>query len=56
MSLLEGTYVGTEGWSKGGRSETAGMRATTEDEHLGVQQGAMNGERGSDVTATHHAV
>jgi len=53
IGVGRGSYVGTEGWSKGGRSETAGA---------GVN-GAMNGqsnegilqeERESDVTATHH--
>jgi hypothetical protein len=46
--------VGTEGWSKGGRSETAGIRMH------GMNGGAMDSDRGilheereSDVTATH---
>lgn len=45
--------MGTEGWSKGGRSETAGVRAETAST---TEQGILNEERGSDATATHHAV
>jgi membrane-associated phospholipid phosphatase len=46
IGVGRGSYVGTEGWSKSGRSETAGVNSR------------MNGDRGvlresDDVTATH---
>ncbi|KAH7414080.1 PAP2 superfamily-domain-containing protein [Phaeosphaeria sp. MPI-PUGE-AT-0046c] len=48
IGVGRGTYVGTEGWSKGGRSETAGVSANSS-----AEQGILHEERGSDVTATH---
>jgi membrane-associated phospholipid phosphatase len=52
IGVGRGTYVGTEGWSKGGRSETAGMNGGMDGNGVG---GIMHEpERGSDVTA--HAV
>jgi hypothetical protein len=43
--------VGTEGWSKGGRSETAGIRMN--GGAMDSDRGILHEERESDVTATH---
>ncbi|KAF2833131.1 acid phosphatase/Vanadium-dependent haloperoxidase [Ophiobolus disseminans] len=45
IGVGHGSYVGTEGWSKSGRSETQGLN--------GNGQGVLHEERESDVTATH---
>jgi hypothetical protein len=45
IGVGRGSYVGTEGWSKAGRSETAG--------HAMNGDGVLHEERESDVTATH---
>jgi hypothetical protein len=51
IGVGRGSYVGTEGWSKGGRSETAGMRMN--GGAMESDQGILHEERESDVTAKH---
>jgi hypothetical protein len=53
IGVGRGSYVGTEGWSKAGQSETAGMRGM----EMESQRGVLQEERESDVTqGGHHAV